>query len=170
MKRVSALVLGVLVAACGVLAQQATPTGAPASKQDVQRLFDVMASKEQLRRTMQQILVQMKTVNREQIKQRQPGISDEELDRLDRTSEGIIRDFPIDAMMNDMVPVYQRHFTKPDIDALIAFYSSSAGQKFLHEMPTVTAETMQVIYPRIMASVDAAMKGAQEKGQPQPQK
>jgi hypothetical protein len=170
MKRVSALVLGVLVAACGVLAQQATPTGAPAGKQDVQRLFDVMASKEQLRRTMQQILVQMKTVNREQIKQRQPGISDEELDRLDRTSEGIIRDFPIDAMMNDMVPVYQRHFTKPDIDALIAFYSSSAGQKFLHEMPTVTAETMQVIYPRIMASVDAAMKGAQEKGQPQPQK
>jgi hypothetical protein len=114
--------------------------------------------------------VQMKTVNREQIKQRQPGISDEELDRLDRTSEGIIRDFPIDAMMNDMVPVYQRHFTKPDIDALIAFYSSPAGQKFLHEMPTVTAETMQVIYPRIMASVDAAMKDAQEKGQPQPQK
>src|SRR5258705_4130779 len=170
MKRVSAIVFAILFAACGAWAQKPASTGAPASKQDVQRLFDVMASKDQLRRTMQQILAQMKTVNREQIKQRQPGISEEELDRLDRTSEDIIRDFPIDAMMNDMVPVYQRHFTKPDIDALIAFYSSSAGQKFLHEMPTVTAETMQVIYPRIMASVDAAMKGAQDKGQPQPQK
>ena len=66
-------------------------------------------------------------------------------------------------MLSDMVPVYQRHFTKSDIDALTAFYSSQPGQKFLHEMPAVTAETMRAVYPRIQAEVDAALKRAEEK-------
>ena len=66
-------------------------------------------------------------------------------------------------MMNEMIPVYQRHFSKSDIDGLIAFYSSPTGQKFLREMPAVTAESMQAAYPRIQSAVDAALKRAQEK-------
>jgi hypothetical protein len=46
---------------------------------------------------------------------------------------------------------------------LISFYSSPAGQKFLHEMPAVTSETMRAVYPRIQAEVDAALKRAEEK-------
>jgi uncharacterized protein len=75
----------------------------------------------------------------------------------------------MDEMLNDMIPIYQRHFTKSDIDALIAFYSSPAGQKFLHETPAVTAETMRAVYPRIEAVVDAAMKRS-EQSQDAPQK
>jgi hypothetical protein len=72
-------------------------------------------------------------------------------------------------MLNDMIPIYQRHFTKAEIDALIAFYSSPPGQKFLHEMPAVTSETMRAVYPRIQAEVDAALKRAEDKTGP-PQK
>ncbi len=82
---------------------------------------------------------------------------------MDRQAEDLIKNFPLDEMLKDMIPVYQRHFTKSEIDALIAFYSSPAGQKFLHEMPAVTAETMRVVYPRIQAEVDAALKRAEEK-------
>jgi hypothetical protein len=82
---------------------------------------------------------------------------------MDRESEDVIKNFPLDAMLSDMVPIYQRHFTKSEIDALIAFYSSPPGQKFLHEMPAVTAETMRAVYPRIQAEVDAALKRAEEK-------
>jgi hypothetical protein len=69
----------------------------------------------------------------------------------------------MDAMLSDMIPIYQHHFAKSDIDALITFYSSPAGQKFLHEMPAVTSETMRAVYPRIQAEVDAALKRAEEK-------
>jgi hypothetical protein len=62
-----------------------------------------------------------------------------------------------------MIPVYQRHFTKSEIEALIAFYASPAGQKFLHEMPAVTAETMRAVYPRIQSEVEAVLKRAEEK-------
>lgn len=144
---------------------QTTVSTAPdaASKEDVQKLFDVMASREQTRQMMQQLFAQMQSMNREQLKQRRPNISQEDLARMDRQSEDLIKSFPLDEMLNDMIPVYQRHFAKSEIDALITFYSSPAGRKFLHEMPSVTAETMRAVYPRIQAEVDAALKRAEKK-------
>jgi uncharacterized protein len=144
---------------------QTTVSIAPdtASKEDVKKLFDVMASREQMSRTMQQVFAQMRSLNRDELKKKRPEITQEELARMDRESEDVIKNFPLDAMLSDMVPIYQRHFTKSEIDALIAFYSSPPGQKFLHEMPAVTAETMRAVYPRIQAEVDAALKRAEEK-------
>jgi hypothetical protein len=136
--------------------------GAP-SKEDVKKLFDVMASREQMDKMMRQVFAQMQSLNREEMKKRHPDITEAELARLDRQSEDVIKNFPLDAMLSDMVPVYQRHFTKSDIDALVTFYSSPTGQKFLHEMPAVTSETMRVVYPRIQAEVEASLKRAEEK-------
>lgn len=144
---------------------QTTVSIAPdaASKEDVRKLFDVMASRDQMRQIMQQVFAQMQNMNREQLKKRHPDVTDADLARLDRQSEDLLKNFPLDEMLSDMVPVYQRHFTKSDIDALTAFYSSPAGQKFLHEMPAVTAETMKAVYPRIQAEVDAALKRSEQK-------
>lgn len=36
-------------------------------------------------------------------------------------------------MTEAMVTVYQKHFTKSDVEALIGFYSSPTGQKMLRE-------------------------------------
>jgi hypothetical protein len=157
----SALLVGLLTAAG---AQTATSTAAgAASKEDVQRLFNVMSNKDQIRHLMEQLFAQTKALNRVEIKKRQPDISEEELSRMDRESDELVRNFPIDEMMNDMIPVYQRHFNKSDIDGLIAFYSSPTGQKFLREMPAVTAESMQAAYPRIQSALDAALKRVEEK-------
>ena len=143
---------------------QTTVSIAPdaASKEDVRKLFDLMSSKEQVRQMMEQMFQQMRTMNREQMKKRHPDVSEEEIARLDRQSEDLIKNFPLDDMLNDMIPVYQKHFTKADIDGLTAFYSSPTGQKFLHEIPAVTGETMRVVLPRIQASVEQAMKQADQ--------
>jgi hypothetical protein len=150
---------------------QTTVSIAPdaASKEDVKKLFDVMASREQIGQMMQQLFAQMRSLNREEIRKRRPEITDAELTRMDRESEDLMKNFPLDEMLSDMIPVYQRHFTKSEVDALTAFYSSPPGQKFLHEMPAVTAETMRAVYPRIQAQVDAALKRAEGKTDP-PQK
>jgi hypothetical protein len=144
---------------------QTTVSVAPdaASKEDVRRLFDVMASREQMGQTIRQVFAQMQSLNREEIKKKRPDVTAEELARLDRESEDVIKNFPMDAMLSDMIPVYQRHFTKSEIDGLIAFYTSPVGQKFLHEMPSVAAETMRAVYPRIQAEVDAVLKRTEEK-------
>ena len=146
-------------------AQTTTVSTAPdaASREDIKKLFDVMASREQMAQMMQQLFAQMQSLSREQLKKRHPDITEADLARMDRQSAELIKNFPLDEMLSDMVPVYQRHFTKSEIDALTTFYGSPAGQKFLHEMPAVTAETMRAVYPRIQAEVDAALKHAEEK-------
>jgi uncharacterized protein len=144
---------------------QTTVSIAPdtASKEDVKKLFDVMASRDQMAQMMQQLFAQMRSLNRQEIKKRHPDVSEDELARMDRQSEELVKNFPLDEMLSDMIPVYQKHFTKSEVDALTAFYSSPPGQKYLHEMPAVTAETMRAVYPRIEAAVDAALKRAEEK-------
>jgi hypothetical protein len=84
---------------------------------------------------------------------------------MDRQSEELLKNFPLDEMLRDMIPIYQRHFTKTEIDALSVFFSSPAGQKYLHEIPAVSAETLRAVYPRIEAEVDAVLKRAEEKTQ-----
>ena len=163
--RLKSLLCGCLLAVSIYAGAQTTVSVAPdaASKEDVKKLFDVMASRQQMGQMMQQMFTQMRNMNRELLKKKHPEMSDADLARGDRESEDLIKNFPMDEMLNDMIPIYQRHFTKSDIDALIAFYSSPAGQKFLNETPAVTAETMRAVYPRIEAAVDAAMKRAEQR-------
>jgi len=56
--------------------------------------------------------------------------------------DDIDRDYPMDEILNDMVPIYQRHLTKSDSDELITFYSSPVGQKVLRDLPAITSEAM----------------------------
>jgi len=160
----SLLCASFLVLALCAGAQTTVPIAADAaSKEDVKKLFDVMASREQMTQMMKQVFTQMRSLNRDEIKKRHPDITADQLASMDRQSEELLKNFPLDAMLSDMIPVYQRHFTKTEIDALSAFFSSPAGQKYLHEIPAVAAETMKAVYPRIEAEVDALLKRAEEK-------
>jgi uncharacterized protein len=155
----------ILFAACVASAQQPS-TDSPATKDDVLRLFRVMDTQAQVRQVMEQVMQQMRTMNREQIKQRHPDITEADLARMDRESEEIAKGFPVDEMIEDMVPVYQKHLTKPDVDAMIAFYSSPTGKKLLRELPALMAEGVQAAYPRMQKSLDAILKRLDEQANP----
>jgi hypothetical protein len=54
----------------------------------------------------------------------------------------------IDEMFDDMRVVYQRHVSATDVDALIAFYSSPAGQHLLDAQPVIMKEYMPMVMKR----------------------
>ncbi|HEV2197378.1 MAG TPA: DUF2059 domain-containing protein [Candidatus Acidoferrum sp.] len=58
-----------------------------------------------------------------------------------------MKSFPWDEMLDSMVPVYQKHFTKGDVSVLIAFYGTPTGQKLLREMPAIMQEAMESMMP-----------------------
>lgn len=49
-----------------------------------------------------------------------------------------------DQMVELMVPIYARHLTEGELDALIAFYSTEAGRSIVSKMPAVVEESMAV--------------------------
>jgi hypothetical protein len=61
-------------------------------------------------------------------------------------------------MMNVLIPIYQRHFTSSDVTALIAFYSSVVGQKFLHEQAQIMAEYMPKAMENMQGRVQKVME------------
>ena len=74
----------------------------------------------------------------------------------------LLKDFPVDGMLDDMIQFYQKHLNKADVDAMNAFYQSPTGQKMLREMPAMTAESMQASSPRIQAMMDKVMEHAEQ--------
>ena len=59
------------------------------------------------------------------------------------------------------VPIYDRHYTLDEINVLIAFYETPAGQKTLELQPQIAAETMQTLNPvvqKIMDESDAEIR------------
>jgi hypothetical protein len=146
-----------LLLALPALAQTA-PSDAPATKEDVQKLFDVMHVKQEMRLTLDSVMKQQRSIMHETLKSEDPDLSDDRLASYDQAMDAMLKDMPIEGMLDDMVPIYQKHFNKADIAAMTDFYASPTGQKALHEMPALTTESMQASYGRMQKQMNAAMQ------------
>jgi hypothetical protein len=96
------------------------------------------------------------------LKQRYPQMSAEKIARADRLMQETMKDMPMDAMLDDMIPIYQKHFSKTDIDAMTAFYASPTGHKMMQEMPALTTESMQASSVRMQKQMEAVMRQAEQ--------
>ena len=151
-------VLLVLFTTKGVISGQPSPmTKGPASRQDVLKLFKVMHIHDQMRSVMESMTKQQSAMVHETMKKRYPQIAEERLEQFDAMMEESMKDFPVDAIIDDLVPVYQKHLTRTDVSAMNVFYSSPTGQKLLREMPAMTEESMQLSYGRMQKQMDAMM-------------
>src|SRR5580698_1514637 len=119
-----------------------TAADAPATKADIERYLDAVHSHDMMLKMVDAMSKPMHQMAHEQcIKFKDKLPADCEA-RMTRTMDDMMKQMPFDEMMQAMVPAYQKHFTKGDMDALIAFYSAPTGQKILQEMPAIVGEAM----------------------------
>jgi len=134
---------------------QDSAAGAPASKQDIERYLQTMHSREMMQNMIASMAKPMhQMVHDRYLKDKDKLPADFE-SRMDKLMDDMIKDMPFDQMTQAMVPTYQKHFTKADIDSLIAFYSSPTGQKVLRELPAIMGEAMQAMMPIMRQHMDA---------------
>jgi uncharacterized protein len=141
-----------------VVAQDASPSATPATKEQIQKLFDVMDIRKQTRLAMVSMEKQTQATTTEALKTRYPRITQTQLDRVRRISEESMKDFPVDDMLDDMIPVYQKYLTQTDVDAMIVFYASPTGRKLMQDMPQMMQEAQQASNKRIQEHMAAAMQ------------
>jgi uncharacterized protein len=141
MKRCAFALLACMFFASISFAQQSA-ADAPASKEDIEKYLDTMHARDLAMSTMSAMTKQMHQMIHAQL-EKQPNLPPDFEARMDKTMDDMIKDFPIDDLIQAMIPAYQRHLTKGDVEALTAFYSTPTGQKVLKEMPAMTADAMQ---------------------------
>ena len=175
MSRWFMLLIAVCLISLAANAQQNLSSQVAASKEDIQKLFTVMNLRQQMLQVMDEMVKQQSQLMRDSLKKRNPQIAGAELDRLDKTMHEMMAEFPYSSMLNDLVPVYQKHLNRADVIAMTAFYSSPTGKKLLREMPAMTAESMQAAYPtmqahmeKVMARIDEMTKEDTHKQSPPP--
>jgi hypothetical protein len=78
---------------------------------------------------------------------------------MDKFMEKAMNIINIDEMIDDVTVVYQRHISRTDVDALIAFYSSPTGQRLLDQQPAIMQEYMPMVMNRVQARSSALIGG-----------
>jgi hypothetical protein len=141
MKRVS-LILPIFLSMASVCVAQKNPADAPASKEDVERYFEVVHVHDMAKTMLDLVRKQMVQLAHDQMK-KQPNLPPDFDVRMNKMLDDIWNDLPVEDLLQAMIPAYEHNLTKGDIDALITFYSSPSGQKFLKQMPAIQAEGIQ---------------------------
>jgi uncharacterized protein len=170
--RMTSFVLLAAVLTCSALAQQtpaaksagqsktvaapASPADTP-SKEQLIRLFDAMEVQKQM--------ASMVTAVGSNLEKMMPSSmgnlsAKQQADMAKLNTEMFAKMMTpefIDSYLEELVPIYQRHFTKIEVDELISFYASPVGQKLLHEQPLLTQESLGKIMPLMQKRVQDVM-------------
>lgn len=90
--------------------------------------------------------------------------------QLTQVPESFWKDFRSEIKAGDLeameVPIYAKHFSDADLQALIDFYSSPVGKRVISEMPAVTQESMAAGQAWGRAIAQRAIDKAKAKGYP----
>ena len=169
MKRILVL-LGLLLAVVNTPFAQVNTSDAT-TREDINRFFDAIQLRQQMQTLMNTITVQAKDNARQMLRKNMPNATPEDISAAEQFMDDALEDpIPVNDLIDAMVPVYQRHLTRTDIDAVVAFYSSPVGQKMLREMPAMMSEGMQAVneitqkhMEKVMARIREHMKEMMKK-------
>ncbi|MGA9530027.1 MAG: DUF2059 domain-containing protein [Terriglobales bacterium] len=143
MKKVAGGLCLVIVFSTLCIAQEAVSSADVPTKDDVIRLLGLL----QVRARMEQLSDGMKQAMKKGaeagFKQKVPKPPADAMEKVDNIADAVFTDMPLDEIIQAMIPIYQKHLTKSDIDGIIAFYSSPVGKKLLREQPAMMTEAMQ---------------------------
>jgi hypothetical protein len=142
------------------LAQSAAD--APATKEDVERYFQAVHSHDMMQRMLEAMSKPMHQMTHDQCTKDKNNLPADCEARINKMTDDMMKQVPFDEMMQAMVPAYQKHFTKGDMDTLIAFYSAPTGQKVLQEMPSIMAEGMESMMPIMRKSIDRMTQNVEQ--------
>lgn len=120
---------------------------------DLKRLFEVMQSEKMIDEMMNSMLPILKQqasthIQGENAQQRYEIYIEFIIEETRAITKRLVDE--------DMVQLYDKHFTHEEIKDLIAFFESATGQKMLEVTPALTQEVMQI-------TVDKYMPELQEK-------
>ncbi len=161
----SFVVAGLFLASCLAFngtGMAQTTSDSPASKEDVEKYLNAVHSHEMMKQMVDAMTKPMHQMAHEQCaKYKDTAPADCEA-TMNKNMDEMMKEMPFDEMMDAMIPAYEKHFTKGEMDALTAFYSAPTGQKILREMPAIMSESMETMMPLLKRTIDHMTERAQQ--------
>jgi len=145
-----------------VSAAQQSASDSPATRDDVEKYLEVTHARTMMKQIMEVMTKQVHQMVHDQISKDLDKLPPDFETRMNKITDDMLKTFPVDEMLDAMIPVYQKHWTKGDVDAMVAFYSTPTGQKILRELPTTMAEAMQAMQSIMQKRMSGMMERVQQ--------
>jgi hypothetical protein len=134
----------------------------PASREDIQTYFETVNSRDSTNKMMDAMLKSIHQMAHDQYLKNKDKLPEDFEQRMTKQMDDMMKNMPLDEMMQATIPVYQKHLTKGDVYALIAFYNSPTGQKMLRDLPAILSESMDAMMPIMTRYLDEMQKKLQQ--------
>lgn len=175
MQRFAHLFFACLLLGCPALAQQ-NASDSPASREEVQKYLDLVHMRELMKLRVEGSRTQLHQFIHDFVQKQGPFPESFQV-RMLKMADDMLQDYPVDELLDAMIPVYQEHLTKGEVSALIAFYSAPTGQAIVEKLPIITTEStqattavMQKIVTKTIQRVQEELEEESKQGQAKPQK
>jgi len=143
------------------------PENQPTAEQ-IAKLFEVMRIRQQMQSMRQMVPAMVQQQVQSALKQTEEGLpggrklTAEQHERMQQVMNKYVGKamdlYPTEEMLTDMTAIYQKHLSKDDVDGLIAFYSSGAGQHLLDAQPVIAQEYMPMVMGKVSQRSQEMMK------------
>lgn len=150
-----------LLAAAGVSARAQGAAAAEEKRQNIKRLLQLTKAGEVGVQFLQLTLPQMRNLYGA-VLEGLPAVKRERAVKI--MEEELFRVFTAERMVEELVPIYDRHFTGEEIKDLIAFYESAAGKKFVAVQPQIITEANAVGQTLALEAVQAIQRKMDAEG------
>jgi hypothetical protein len=162
--------MGLALVSCAIAQPPASqPASAPAAaatipadqqptQEQLTKLFELMRIKQQISSMTQMMPAMMRQQMQAQVKEMQKNhpelaamteVQQQASMKVEsKFMEKVVDLYTSDEMMADMEGIYQKHLSRSDVDGIIAFYSSPAGQHMLDMVPVIMQEYMPLMMQR----------------------
>ena len=155
-------------AQAGPASAAAVPGDQQPTKEQLAKLFEVMRIREQMQ-SMRQIVPRLVSQQIESaVKQKEAELpagtqlTPEQREAMQKVMSKYVGKamdlYPANEMLDDMTTIYQQHLSKDDVDGLIAFYGSAAGQHLLDAQPVIAKEYMPMVMGKVAERSQAMTK------------
>lgn len=153
----------------GFTGPSVVPTDQQATRAQLTKLFEVLRLRQQMTQytslmssTMQQSMRQGMRQAMSQVPNAQrltPGQQTKLEDIFTDYMKKVVTVYSADEAVEDATAVYQRHMSRSDVEAYIAFYSSPPGQRFLDAQPVIMKEFMPIVLNKVEERSKALQTG-----------
>ncbi|GAA5177006.1 hypothetical protein GCM10025771_13350 [Niveibacterium umoris] len=146
--RIAQLALALFIS---VAVLPATAAEQPASEASVKRLIEITNSKKLVDNAMLQMDAMMKASMKQALADQSLTAEQEKV--MIETQEklaGLVKEELKWEMLEPMfLDIYQKTFTQKEVDGMLSFYKSPAGQAVIKKMPQVMQASMQIMQARM---------------------
>jgi hypothetical protein len=132
-------------------------TAAQPTRADVLKFFQAMRVRKSMETIRSITIEQAHATLRDMIEGELPNATKEQIAELEGMLDKTVSAYTIENTLEDLVPIYQKHLSKADLEAATAFFSSPIGQKFLDQEPLIAEDAVRVVNGKTQARVAATM-------------